>query len=63
MSQPAKGELHHKYKCLKEYCEFVAYRLKMHVEKANVSLRHPMVFVNIMQEIRKRSPWFENVPA
>ena len=46
MSQPAKGGLHHKYKCLKEYCEFVAYRVKMHVEKADVSLRHPVLFVN-----------------
>jgi hypothetical protein len=61
MSQPAKDGLHHKYKCLKEYCEFVAYRLKMHVEKADVSLRYPVLFVNIMQEIRKRNLWFENV--
>jgi len=34
----------------------------MHVEKADISLRHPMLFVNMMQEICKRSPWFENVP-
>jgi hypothetical protein len=62
MSQPAKGGLRHKYKCLVEYCEFIAYRVKMHVEKADISLRHPMLFVNMMQEICKRSPWFENVP-
>jgi hypothetical protein len=46
MSQPTKGGLHHKYKYLKEYWEFVAYRLKMHVEKVDVSLRHPVLFVN-----------------
>jgi len=63
MPQPTKGGLHHKYKCLKEYCEFVACRLKMHMEKADVSLRHPMLFVNIKQEICRRSPYFENVTA
>jgi len=56
MSQPTKGGLHHKYKCFKDYCEFVAYRLKMHVEKADASLRHPMLFINIMQEICRKSP-------
>ena len=61
MSQPVKDGLHHKYKCLKGYCEFVSYTLKMHVEKADVSLRCPMLFANIMQETRKRNLWFENM--
>jgi hypothetical protein len=63
MPKQAKGGFHHKYKCLKEYCEFVAYTVKLHVEKADVSLRLPMLFINIMQEIYKRILWFENFPA
>jgi hypothetical protein len=63
MSQLAKGGLHHIYKYLKEYCEFVVCRVRMRMEKVDVSLRHPTLCVNIIQEICTRNPLFENVPA